>query len=84
MSELLCGAGLLYHGSSRLTLAAFVAALTGSAPRVRQAFLLKKAGKVVGTSKRVVSKDGKELTLTTTGKNAKGQAVNNVDVFEKK
>jgi len=45
---------------------------------------MKKAGKVVQTGKRVVSKDGKELTLTTTGKNAEGQAVNNVSVFEKK
>src|SRR5690242_8488397 len=40
----------------------------------------KKGGKVVGTTKRVVSKDGKTLTLTTIGTNAKGQAVNNVTV----
>jgi len=44
---------------------------------------VKKGGKVVQTSRRVVSKDGKTLTLTTTGTNAKGQAVNNVAVFEK-
>jgi len=44
---------------------------------------LKKGGKVVQTSKRVVSKDGKTLTLTTTGTNAKGQAINNVSVFDK-
>jgi hypothetical protein len=45
---------------------------------------LKKGGKVVQTSKRVVSKDGKTLTLTTTGTNAKGQAINNVTVFDKR
>ena len=45
---------------------------------------LKKGGKVVQTTKRVVSKDGKTLTLTTTGTNAKGQAVNNVAVFDKR
>jgi hypothetical protein len=44
---------------------------------------LKKAGKVVQTSKRVVSKDGKTLTLTTKGTNAKGQALDNVAVFDK-
>jgi hypothetical protein len=44
---------------------------------------LKKGGKVVQTSKRSVSKDGKTLTLTTTGTNAKGQAINNVSVFDK-
>jgi hypothetical protein len=44
----------------------------------------KKGGKVVGTTKRVVSKDGKTLTLTTIGTNAKGQAVNNVAVFDKR
>lgn len=44
---------------------------------------LKKAGKVVQTSTRVVSKDGKTLTLTTKGRNAKGQRVNDVMVFDK-
>jgi len=44
----------------------------------------KKAGKVVQTSKRVVSKDGKTLTLTVKGTNAKGQAVNNVSVYDKR
>lgn len=44
----------------------------------------KKGGKVVATTKRVVSKDGKTLTLTTIGTNAKGQAVNNVTVFDKR
>ncbi len=45
---------------------------------------LKKGGKVAQTGTRVVSKDGKTLTLTTTGKDAKGQAVNNVLVFDKR
>jgi hypothetical protein len=45
---------------------------------------LKKGGKTIQTSMRVVSKDGKTLTLTTTGKDAKGQAVNNVLVFDKR
>ena len=44
----------------------------------------KKAGKVVATATRVVSNDGKTLTITTKGTNAKGQAVNNVQVFEKR
>lgn len=44
---------------------------------------LKKGGKVVQTTRRVVSKDGKSLTLTTKGTNAKGQAVSNVAVFDK-
>jgi len=44
---------------------------------------LKKGGKMVQTSTRVVSKDGKTLTLTIKGKNAKGQAVDNLMVFDK-
>lgn len=43
----------------------------------------KKAGKVTMTSRRVVSKDGKTLTITQKGKNAQGQAVNNVSVYDK-
>jgi hypothetical protein len=39
---------------------------------------------VVQTSTRVVSKDGKTLTLTAKGTNAKGQAVNDVLVFDKR
>jgi hypothetical protein len=31
----------------------------------------------------VISKDGKMQTRTTTGKNAQGQSVNNVAVYEK-
>ncbi len=42
-----------------------------------------KAGKVVQTYSRVVSQDGKVMTITTKGTNAKGQKVNNVVVYEK-
>ena len=47
-------------------------------------FTQKKAGKVVATGTRVISKDGKVMTITTKGTNAKGQAVNDVQVFEKR
>ena len=40
-------------------------------------------GKQNATAKAVVSKDGKTRTLTQTGKNAKGQTVNNVVVYDK-
>jgi hypothetical protein len=40
-------------------------------------------GKVTGHTTAVVSKDGKTRTLTQTGKNAKGQDINNVLVYEK-
>ena len=43
----------------------------------------KKGEKVVATSTRVVSEDGKTMTVTTTGTNAQGQAMNNVTVWEK-
>ncbi|MCI0337838.1 MAG: hypothetical protein L0226_09690 [Acidobacteria bacterium] len=46
-------------------------------------YTLKKAGKVVSTGTRVISKDGKTLTLTAKGVNAKGEKVNNTTVFEK-
>ena len=42
-----------------------------------------KGGKPVQTFTRVVSKDGKTMTVTIKGTNAQGQAVNNVVVFEK-
>ena len=42
-----------------------------------------KAGKVVQTGTRVLSKDGKTETVTTTGVNAKGQQINNVVVYDK-
>ena len=43
----------------------------------------KKSGTVAQTLGRVVSQDGKTMTVTTKGKNAQGQAVNNVALFEK-
>jgi hypothetical protein len=43
-----------------------------------------KAGKPVTTYHRVVSKDGKTMTVTIKGTDVKGQATNNVVVFEKK
>jgi hypothetical protein len=44
---------------------------------------LKKAGKVVATAKRVVSKDGKTMTLTISSTNAKGEKSVNTSVYEK-
>ena len=38
----------------------------------------KKAGKVVGSVKIVVAKDGKSMTVSVKGKNAKGEATSNV------
>ena len=43
----------------------------------------KKGDKVVATSTRVVSEDGKTMTVTVKGTNAQGQAVDNVTVWEK-
>jgi hypothetical protein len=43
----------------------------------------KKAGKVVVTSKLALSSDGKTMTLTGTGTNAKGEAIHNVSVYTK-
>ena len=43
----------------------------------------KKGGKATTTNTRVVSGDGKTLTITVKGANAQGQAVNNVQVYEK-
>jgi hypothetical protein len=43
-----------------------------------------KNGKVVQTFTRVVSKDGKTMTVTVKGTNAQGQSFNNVVVFEKR
>jgi len=43
----------------------------------------KKGDKVVQVLTRVVSQDGKTMTVTTKGTNAQGQAMNNVGVFEK-
>jgi hypothetical protein len=43
----------------------------------------KKGDKVVGTSRRVISEDGKTMTNTIKGTNAQGQATDNVTVWEK-
>ena len=43
----------------------------------------KKGGKVTSTFKGVVSKDGKVMTFTATGTNAKGQPFKNVGVYVK-
>jgi len=43
----------------------------------------KKAGKVVQTYTRVVSPDGKTLTLTVDGTDSKGRKVHNVIVYDK-
>ena len=43
----------------------------------------KKAGTVAQTLRRVVSQDGKTMTVTVKGKNAQGQDMNNVLLFEK-
>ena len=43
----------------------------------------KKAGKVITTGTRVISKDGKVMTITQKGTNAKGETINNTLVFDK-
>ena len=46
-------------------------------------FIRKRAGKIVLTSNNEVSNDGKTMTITTKGVNAKGQLVHNVTVYNK-
>ena len=43
----------------------------------------RKGGKVVQTSRRVVSADGKTMTITTSGVNENGDRISNIGVFEK-
>jgi hypothetical protein len=43
----------------------------------------KKGGKVLYTTTVAVSKDGKVMTITTKGKNANGQSMNNALVYDK-
>ena len=43
----------------------------------------KKGGKTIVTAKTSVSKDGKTMTVTTTGTNPMGQAMNNVAIYTK-
>ena len=47
-------------------------------------FTEKRAGKVVTSGTRSISRDGKVMTISTKGTNAKGQAINDVQVFEKR
>jgi hypothetical protein len=44
---------------------------------------LKKGGKVVSTGKNTVSNDGKVMTYTAKGTNAKGEPTSSVQVFDK-
>ena len=44
---------------------------------------LKKGGKVIGTSKVEVSKDGKTTTVDSTGTDSAGAKVHDIQVFEK-
>ena len=50
----------------------------------RATFALKKGGKVVATGTRVISRDGKVMTIRMKLTNAKGQTFTNVRVFEKR
>jgi hypothetical protein len=47
-------------------------------------FTQSRAGQVVLTGTRVVSPDGKTLTITAKGTNAKGQKIDNIMVFERR
>ena len=47
-------------------------------------FTQKKAGHVVLTGTRTISGDGKVMIITTKGTNARGETVNNMEVFEKR
>jgi len=47
-------------------------------------FTQKRAGKVVITGTRTISPDGKVMTITSKGTNARGQTVNDVEVFEQR
>ena len=44
---------------------------------------LKKSGKVTSRARRVVSKDGKTMTLTINGTDAKGEKMQNLAVYDK-
>ncbi len=52
-----------------------------NATTVDSSYTLK--GKPTTTNTRVVSADGKTMTVTSTGTNAQGQKINNVQVFER-
>jgi hypothetical protein len=46
-------------------------------------FVAKVDGKVTTTTRSVAARDGKTRTTMTTGKDAQGQSVNNVQVFDR-
>jgi hypothetical protein len=46
--------------------------------------ILRRGGKIIQTSRREVSRDGKTMTVTLTGTNTSGQPVHNVMVFDKR
>lgn len=58
------------------------AAVTQSSP-TEGTIVYKSGGKAVVTAKTAVSKDGKTLTVTTSGTDAKGQALSSVAVYTK-
>ena len=45
---------------------------------------LKKSGKVIQTVRREITKDGKTMTITFKGANARGETIYNIIVFEKR
>ena len=45
--------------------------------------IMKRAGKVIATAKRNISKDGNLMTITITGTNAKGEQFNDVKAYDK-
>jgi hypothetical protein len=47
-------------------------------------FTQKRAGKVVITGTRIISRDGKVMTITTKGTDPAGQTINDVAVFDKR
>ena len=49
----------------------------------RRDIVYSKGGKLAMNAKAAVAKDGKTMTATTTGTDAKGQAINNVAVYTK-
>ena len=59
-----------------------IAAVTRTSP-TESSIVYKKGGKTVATVKAVVSKDGKTMTTTTDGTDAKGQKMHNVAHYTK-
>ncbi len=62
---------------------AYDAAVVTRATPTETTVVYKKAGKTVSTLKASVSKDGKTMTTTTDGTDAKGQAMHNVAHYTK-